>query len=272
MRVQKILLVAWLGLTCIGIAAAQSQAQAKHAHIELLAAAEPAGSILLGVHFRLEPGWHIYWTNPGDSGQPPSFHWMLPAGAAAGEVQWPRPDRLQTSPTIIDYGYNRDVLLMVPVRFAASQKSSRLSVAVEAKWLICREVCLPDHAHLSLSLAAARPENSRTARLFAKARALLPRPWPAKWKITAESRRNDFLVTIVTGRPLVRTEFFPLDPGQVDNAARQRLTTTPHGAKLVLQKSDLLLKPVTELRGVLVVGNKAYQFHTPVLASRSALK
>lgn len=232
------------------------------------------GNILLGVHFQLEPGWHIYWTNPGDSGQPPGLHWTLPAGATAGEIQWPRPERLQTSPTIVDYGYKHEVLLMAPVRFSASQpENSKLNIAVDAKWLICREICLPDHARLSLSLPLPAQAKARhTARLFARTQALLPRPWPKQWKTTAESHPDEFLVTIVTGHPLTRAEFFPLDPGQIDNAAKQSLATMPNGAKLVLKKSDLLLKPVAELRGVLLVGETPYRFHAPVLAPHSGLK
>lgn len=272
MLVQKRLLVACLVFTLIGFCLAQSQVEAKHAQLELIADAEKTGTILVGVYFQLEPGWHIYWTNPGDSGQPPSFRWTLPAGATAGEVQWPRPERLQTSPAIIDYGYRHEVLLMLPVHFSGSQQNnSKLKLSVEAKWLICREVCLPDHAHLSLSLPAG-PENPRTAQLFAKAKALLPHAWPKQWKTTVASHKDDLLLTILTGHPLTGVEFFPLDPGQVDNAARQRLTTMPNGAKIALKKSDLLLTPVAELRGVLVVGKTAYQFRAPVLTPHSGLK
>lgn len=272
MGVRKALLVACLVFTCIGFSVAQSQVQAKHARVELIADPQTTGSILAGVYFQLEPGWHIYWTNPGDSGQPPSFRWILPAGATAGEVQWPRPERLQTSPTIVDYGYKHNVLLMVPVRLSgAQQKSSELEIGVEAKWLICREVCMPDHVRLSLPLSAPT-KNQRTARLFANANSLLPHAWPKQWKATAESRKDDFLLIIVSGHPLTRAEFFPLDSGQIDNAARQPLITTPNGTKLVLQKSDLLLKPVPELRGVLLLGKTAYQLRAPVLVPRPALK
>lgn len=219
----------------------------------------------MGVHFTLEKSWHIYWINPGDSGQPPTLHWALPAGATAGEIQWPRPERLQTSPTIADYGYKDDVVLLVPVRFP--QKDLKADIALDAKWLICREVCLPDHAHLTVTPAAASAgPQARTIQLFARTRALFPRAWPPAWKANVESRKDDFVLTITSGRPLTHAEFFPLDPGQIDNAAKQRLTTSSTGAKLVLKKSDLLLKPVSELRGVLIVNNRAYQMRAPVIA------
>lgn len=179
-----------------------------------------------------------------------------------GEIQWPQPERLQNSPTIADYGYKDDVVLLVPVRFP--QKNLKADIALDAKWLICREVCLPDHAHLTLSSASV--QQARTALLFARTRALLPRTWPAVWKANVESRKDDFLLTIISGRPLTHLEFFPLDPGQIDNSAKQRLTSTSTGARLVLKKSDLLLKPVPELRGVLVVNNHAFHLQAPVIA------
>src|ERR1700756_3752431 len=38
----------------------------------------------LALRFELEKGWHVYWVNPGDSGEPPRVTWDLPAGIKAG--------------------------------------------------------------------------------------------------------------------------------------------------------------------------------------------
>lgn len=264
MRVRIKLIAVCLIFICTASCFAQSQLQAKHARVELLFQPAPDGA-LIGIHFILEKGWHIYWINPGDSGQPPTFSWTLPAGASARDIQWPRPERIQTSPTIADYGYKDDVVLLVPLRLP--DKNSKSEIALDAKWLICREACLSDHAHLALALGSASlGGQARTAQLFARTKTLLPHAWPAAWKVNAESRKDDFVLTIVSKRPLTRAEFFPLDSGQIENAARQRLTSTSTGAKLVLKKSDLLLKLVPELRGVLVINNRAYQVRAPLIA------
>lgn len=264
-----------LCLLCVPLSQGQSTVQAKHANLELLStpAKDTRGDILLGVHFVLEKGWHIYWINPGDSGQPPTFKWNLPAGASAGEILWPRPYRLQSSPTIADYGYYDEVLLMVPVHWSSPPKSgSKTDIALEAKWLICREVCLPDHTRLALSLpGSSADKTARSSRLFAKTKALLPRSWPKQWKVTAESRKEDFVLTITADKPLTSVEFFPLDSGLIDNAAKQKVERTSTGGKLVLKKSDSLLKPASELRGVLVVAGHAYQLRTAVV-TQVALK
>ncbi|HSK43773.1 MAG TPA: protein-disulfide reductase DsbD domain-containing protein [Candidatus Binatia bacterium] len=248
------------------------QAPAKHARAELLAlqsSIQPGSDLQLGVHFILEKGWHIYWINPGDSGQPPSLQWQLPPGFTAGEIQWPRPERMQSSSELADYGYHDDVLLMVPIHappFINNEQLRGLRFAVEAKWLVCREICIPEHAGLELFLhSGAIKENPATAKLFADAEKLLPVAMPHGWKAQAESRKNNFLLTVAPGKPITKAVFFPLDPGQIDNPAPQGLQSIPSGAKITLKKSDILLKPISVLRGVLVIpGGPAYRIEAPV--------
>ena len=249
-----------------------AQPSAPHARVELLArqTAIRAGSDLqLGVHFILEPEWHIYWINPGDSGQPPSLKWQLPPGFIAGEIQWPRPERMQSSVELADYGYHDDVLLMVPIhtpQFIHDEQLRGLRFAVDAKWLVCREVCIPEHANLELSLhSGAIKDNPANAKLFTDAEKLLPVPMPHGWTAEADSRKDDFLLTIAAGKPITKAIFFPLEPGQIDNPALQKLQSTAGGAKIALKKSDLLLKPISVLRGVLVIPDgPAYRIEAPV--------
>ena len=44
--------------------------------VRLIAARSAVGDaaeLRLGLHFRLEPGWKIYWRSPGDAGLPPKI-------------------------------------------------------------------------------------------------------------------------------------------------------------------------------------------------------
>ena len=229
---------------------------------------KPGSDLQLGVHFMLEPGWHIYWINPGDSGQPPSFKWNLPPGFSAGEIGWPRPERLQPSIELVDYGYDGEILLPLTIH-APSAISNRAPVefGVEAKWLICREVCIPEHADLKLSVpvASTADVDQQHAQLFERTEKLLPQPLPSNWKVSFMSAKDELVLTIRAGKPITKAEFFPLDPGQIDNPVPQRLQPSHSGAILTLKKSDLLLKPISVLRGVLVVpGRQAYRIEAPV--------
>ena len=248
------------------------QVSAQHARVELLArqtAIMPGSGAQLGIHFILEPGWHIYWINPGDSGQPPSLKWQLPPGFTAGEIEWPRPERMQSTSELADYGYHGETLLMVPIhapQFINNEQFHGLRFAVEARWLVCREVCIPEHAGLELFLhPGAIKDNPANAKLFTNAEKLVPIAMPHGWKAEADSHNDDFLLTVAAGKPITKAIFFPLDPGQIDNPAPQKLQSTASGAKIALKKSDLLLKPVHLLRGVLVIpGGPAYRIEAPV--------
>ena len=250
---------------------AAQQPASPHARLELLAeqaTAKPGSQVQLGVHFVLESGWHIYWINPGDSGQPPSFKWQLPPGFTAGEVQWPRPERMQPIPQLAGFGYHDEVLLPVTLHVPASaKKGESVQIAADAKWLVCREVCIPERSslHLNLPVAATAKENPQSVTIFARTSKLLPQLMPHGWKVSAKSGKDDFVLAVLAGKRIANAEFFPLEPGQIDNPAPQKLEPLPTGVKITLKKPDLLLKPIPVLRGVLALPNgPAYTIEAPV--------
>lgn len=242
---------------CLCPAMAQEAVQVqRHVRVELLsqsAAITANQRLWLGVHFSLDPGWHIYWINPGDSGQPPVFEWQMPPGFTVGDVLWPVPEKLKSS-RLADYGYQDDVVLPAPVRAAGQLKEgARVEINVLAKWLVCREVCIPEREQLHLSLPVARTsaEDQSRSRIFAAARKSIPSPWPPSWKATAKSTQDSFILSVQAGKPIQGAEFFPLEAGQIENAAPQLQRPARTGVSITLKKSDQLLKPVAVLRGVL---------------------
>jgi DsbC/DsbD-like thiol-disulfide interchange protein len=268
MQMLQRVLVLFLLLTFSYTSPAQ-RISAKHAQLELVSqqsAAVPGGQLWLGVHFILENGWHIYWVNPGDSGQPPVFQWQLPPGFVAGEVQWPRPEKMQHS-QMADYGYHDETLLLLPVQTPQqAPKNQRINIGADAKWLICREVCIPDHAHLQLSvpIAESTADDPKVAPLFAGTKQLLPKPLPSTWRARAESRGTKVVLTLTTGKSIASAEFFPLEENQIESGAAQEVSAKPAGVQITLQKSDQLLHPISRLKGVLVVAGKPYEVNAPV--------
>src|SRR4029077_16178400 len=106
----------------------------------------------VAVQFELEKGWHVYWVNPGDSGEPPRVTWDLPAGIKAGAIEWPAPRRLGTS-TIEEHCYEDAVTLVVPMRADETLSSQNpAQIAANVKVLVCREMCIPGKAQVSLTL------------------------------------------------------------------------------------------------------------------------
>jgi thiol:disulfide interchange protein DsbD len=254
-----------------------SAATIPHGTLELVAENQwvsPGHELTLGLHFQLEKGWHIYWVNPGDSGQPPRVTWQLPAGLTAGAIEWPTPGRLGTS-SVVDFGYSDEVMLLVPVRASvgvAVQPAARLGA--EVKVLVCREICIPGKAQLTLTIPVkAQPPmpDARTHELFAATRKALPRPLPAGWRISVDDAKDAFVLTANLGRQTTQAIFFPLAEAQIDYAAPQKLVPAATGFQLTLRKSDRLLKPIQRLKGVLVLSaDRAYTIDAPLGKPHSA--
>ena len=184
-RTSRLLLLLACALL-VAAEAASSAATLRTPHVELSLEAEhgPArpGEILwVALHYDLEPQWHVYWRNPGDSGEPPRVQWELPEGWQAGEIHWPVPRRIPVGP-LVNYGYEDQVSLLVPVRIAALPPS-RDSVAIVAHvtWLVCREECIPESGSLKIELppAGTAAGHSGTAGTrFEAARARLSKDFP----------------------------------------------------------------------------------------------
>ena len=174
---------------------------------------------------------------------------------------------MQATPQLADFGYHGEVLLPVTLQAPPSAKAgSSVQIAVEAKWLACREVCIPERAQLQVSLpVAADAKASESTQLFSRTEKLLPQPLPHGWKASAKSGKDDFVLSVQAGRRIAKAEFFPLEPGQVDNPAPQKVQSLPAGVRITLRKSDLLVKPISVLRGILSLpGGPAYRIEAAV--------
>jgi DsbC/DsbD-like thiol-disulfide interchange protein len=260
---------ALLALTLASTAHAQS-APPSHAKIELIAdeAAPSKTTTWVGLLFRLDPGWHIYWQNAGDSGTPPKVAWQIPAGYRAGTIRWPQPMRLGSG-SVIDYGYEDQVLLMVPIERAANSAAATVPIAADVKYVVCREVCIPGKAHLTLSLPVGGgdppPEAAQRHAIFQSTRSQLPKAAPASWEVSATADKDHLILSVQGAPPIKSAMFFPLEPAQIENSATQGFVSTGDGFRLTLQKSDQLVQPIPTLRGLIVFGaGKAFEIAAPV--------
>src|SRR5208283_6238958 len=77
-------------------------------------AVSPGTPFQIGLRFRLAPGWHTYWRNPGDAGVAPELDLALPKGVVAGPLAWPAPQRVTEGP-LMTYAYTGEVLLPLTV-------------------------------------------------------------------------------------------------------------------------------------------------------------
>jgi thiol:disulfide interchange protein DsbD len=202
----------------------------------------------LALVFAIRPGWHTYWKNPGDSGEPPRIDWDLPAGVRAGPIRWPVPELIRVGP-LANHGYSGRVAhlieLSIPQQWPAG---TPLEVDARANWLVCEEACIPEQGRFALSLAvvdadlSARAAPALAARqlpgrapFFAQARAALPAAGAiaASLERAGDSIRLRVPRAAIAGEP-VALHYFAEHWGLIDHAAPQHWELGPEHLVLTL--------------------------------------
>jgi thiol:disulfide interchange protein DsbD len=269
MRLSRLILVPFLMLAAgLPARAASSSADVAHLHVQLVfrkAQLYPGSGDHGGLYFKLEPGWHVYWKNPGDSGEPPHIHWTLPEGVTAGPLQFPAPKRLPLGP-LMDFGYENEVLFPFRLEFAKSAKPGNAVLQAKVDWLVCREVCIPGKAELEVARKvlggspSAEPDDGPGVEIWTRLAALLPDALPSGDRAVFQPTQEGFRLAVQTGQRETEAVFFPEDQDILDNPAPQKLTPTANGLVLDLKKDASLTANPEQLKGVLELsGGRAYE-------------
>ena len=223
-----------------------------------VASVRPDQPFYVGLHLSMDPGWHTYWLNPGDSGLPTRMAWTPADGVSTAPLEWPTPSAFGTGP-LVSYGYSGEVLLLARVTPAATLRPGQsLTLGGRASWLECKEICIPGRVELSLTLPVAleAPPPSPEAGRFAETRDRLPRP-ATGWRITAsrEERRLTLALSPPAGAPPIGdgATFFAEQTGLVEHGEPQKLQRLARGARLEIPLSANPTRIPERLRGVLLV-------------------
>ena len=227
----------------------------------------PGSTAIVAVRQVIQPGWHTYWRNPGDSGGPTTLNWSLPAGVKAGAIVWPLPER-QRLATLMNYGYSGEVFLPVPIEVPADAKpGTTIPLIARALFLVCSdEMCVPDELTLRLDLpveAGAAPLDDRFGAAIQTVVETAPRPAGIEARVTLDGQT---LRLTATGGPLVgadfgRAWFFPDRGGVIDHPSPQPGQRGPQGVTLQLPiggeiRASGLAGPIT---GVLATDAGAWE-------------
>jgi len=261
-----------LAFCAISSAYSQSDRQ-QHAQLSLVSERDslaPNSSQWIGLRFELEPGWHIYWTNPGDSGEPPKVTWHLPSGIEAGALQFPAPKRISDH-GLMDYGYEGQVVLLSKLTVPRSDTSKKAEIGADVRYLVCREVCVPAKQQLRLTLPVeGSAKESPSGGLVQTAKANLPQPLPPGVQVSAVADRDSFVLRVASKDPNFGpvSDFIPAEAQRIENTSLPVIEHSQGATRLRFKKSEQLNQRVPALRGLLIARGKAYDVTIPVTAPK----
>lgn len=176
------------------------------------AAVKPGGTVTLAVRYAIEPKWHIYWENPGDSGMPTRADVTAPAGWKVGALRFPTPQRHESEGDITTYIHERELVLLADVQVPADARPGAVTIAVGGRWLVCTDICVPGEGQAKVDVTVADVEEPANEALFKASRDQLSQPWSElqQARVTWSGSEAEPRVTIVV--PGAKAlEFFPLD-------------------------------------------------------------
>jgi len=253
-------LLVWLGGTALADTDPGDGPHTKVTLVSETAAIAPGQKLRLAIRQQIQPGWHTYWVNPGDSGLPTTADWTLPPGFQASPIDWPVPKRIPYGP-LVSYGYESEVLLPVTVTVPDTiEPGSNATLTGHANWLVCSDVCVPEEADLTLSLpvtAGSPPSDPAWSGKLGAAREAMPvdNPFPTN----ATIGKSEIQLHVATGDAgkLTDIAFFPLDDGIIDNDVLPKVTAGRDGITITLKRPEQNPKPADRLNGVLAFRDRS---------------
>lgn len=215
----------------------------------------PGTTILIGIAMDPKPGWHGYWSNPGDSGIAPSVQWNAPEGVTLGALHHPAPSLMRVGEDV-SFVHEGEHILLVPMTVSGKVRAgTALPVTAHLTWGSCTDkACVPERATLSLELLAGNGKAGPHVRALAAARAKLPKPArPSRYALG----KATIALTVPKSLGLVpsRVRFFPEGGDYFDAGS----ATVGSVGRFVTIKATRRSAPPRTITGVVSDGRKAYR-------------
>jgi len=216
----------------------------------------PGDTVDLALIFDVRTGWHTYWRNPGDSGEPPRLAWQLPSGVTTGPIRWPYPTLIRVGP-LANYGYSGRVAHLVELQVPEDWRpGTPIDIAADANWLVCETHCIPEQGRFQLQLAtsasASDDANAAWAETISKARGRLPMPGVIEGSLTRSPNKLQLRLSLEQlPAKLDQVSFFADEWGLIEHAAPQPWQVG--GESLVMELSPGAAAATTPPSGLLVV-------------------
>ncbi len=103
-------------------------------------------SLLFAVKITLSKGWHVYWLNPGDAGEATILEISTNVSNSKIVPFYPIPNYQNTN-GIVTFEHKGNVFFPFYLSIPNNFYNDTLEIKLYAKWLVCKEKCIPGEAH-----------------------------------------------------------------------------------------------------------------------------
>lgn len=255
-------------LLCLtGLSAESEVVRDKNVEAQLLSTHStiaPGQPFTLGLKFSIDPTWHTYWSNPGETGKPTTLEVALPDGFSAGPLQFPVPKRFVVDYSIpgvpifeAGFGYEESVIHVMTVTPPADLKVGEpVTITGNSTWLMCDpNTCVPGKADFSITLdvgaEAVRSPHAPMIDLYSS-----KVPARTDWKTSATLA--DGKVTVSIGMPAdavpadAPLHFFPDKVYIFDQLSEPEITKAEGTVSFVFDKHEDLQAAPDPITGILI--------------------
>jgi len=213
------------------------------------------------VEFDIQPGWHTYWQNPGDSGTAPNFRWQLPDGWEASAIHWLPPKKIPAGP-FLNYGYSGKAYHLVKVTPKPVKSNGIIQIELKADWLVCEVECIPEEAVLTANLRAGSdniPSDS-----FDAINTLVGKTQLANIKADAWDNDNRLYLSFQSPNK-GNIYFFPVQQGVIEPSQPQTVSVNNDLTLLTMEQGPV--KATYPITGIVQIGDANYEIRANMRAA-----
>jgi DsbC/DsbD-like thiol-disulfide interchange protein len=235
--------------------------EAAHTRARLILSTElarPGETVLAGVYLKMDPNWHTYWRNAGDSGLATSIDWKLPEGVSTQGIQWPVPEKLSEE-GLTTYIFRDEVVLLVPLKLAANLKAGPHELKARVSWLECEVKCVPGDAEVKAMLnIGPETKRSKEADQITAWQKKLPQTGPglglrAWWENEPASDSRMLLLEWTSSNAVDEADFFPYGSEEFEIPGKTEKPGGPSGKQRLRLQVNKLKRWPDRISGVLML-------------------